>query len=195
MVALSQAYQSKALFHLVGSRVGIPAGDLARVYEAVLNLPDTITVIYVQSLIDACDIRYAEALDGSAAIAVQLEEYSGDLNRTIARSQRNQQTIDLLYRAYWRSCEHLARVLWCPIYTTPDSDYMRFARSGGEYVKSLVGVDGMAGFHLMYQWEVTVTAPPTAKYIRANNASLSSTTALFVSETDRKNKDVNNILA
>jgi hypothetical protein len=58
-----------------------------------------------------------------------------------------------------------------------------------------VGVDGMAGFHLMYQWEVAVIVPPTSKYIRANNASLSSTTALYVAETDRKNKDVSSILS
>jgi hypothetical protein len=194
MVSLSESDKARGRFHLLGTGAGVPAGDAARVEEALSEIPNTTAQGYVIELLDTCDSRWLDVMDGSAAIAVQLEEYAGDLNRTISRSQRNQQTIDLLYRAYYRSCEHLARILWCPIYTTPDSDVMRFARHGGEYVNSLPGRDGMPGFHLMYQWSQLTGFPPASKTIRANSADLQTATTLFVSETDRKNKDVSNIL-
>ncbi len=60
----------------------------------------------------------------------------------------------------------------------------------GDTGESLVG-----GLRILYKFEVDdFAAPPTSGYIEANNATLSSVTNFFASETDRDSNDVTSVL-
>lgn len=145
MVALSELDEQRALFHLAGARGGIPAGDLARIIEAVRNIPDDKTVGYIQVQLDNCDVAFNDIKDAAKTQTVMAETYAGDINRTVARAQKNLQVAEFYWKIYYMHVDQLARTLWCPEFRTPDSDYYRFARSGGEYVNSLPGQKGEPG--------------------------------------------------
>lgn len=145
MVALSQTYQERCLWHLVGTAAGVMAGDLARIYEAMNNIPSDSALRYVQELIDTCDEAWRDLKVAKNITTVSAETYAGDLNRTVARGQRNLELIKYYRDLYYYWVDQLARKLWTPEYTTPDSDYYRYARFGGEYVNSLPGSKGASG--------------------------------------------------
>jgi hypothetical protein len=145
MVALSSEYQKRARWHLFGTGAGIPAGDRARLEEAMNQIPDDTTLGYVVSLVNRCDSAWNDIGNAQGVITVSAETYAGDLNRTVARGQRNSQLVEYYYDIYYRHVDQLARRLWVPDYTTPNSDYYRYARFGGEYVNSLPGTQGAPG--------------------------------------------------
>ena len=145
MVALSEEYKKRCRWHLFGTGAGIPAGDRARLEEAMDNIPDDTTAIYIQDLINRCDVAWNDINASQGIVTVSAESYAGDLNRTVARGQRNSQILQDCYEKYYFWVDQLARRLWVPDYTTPNSDYYRYARWGGEYVNSIPGTQGAPG--------------------------------------------------
>jgi hypothetical protein len=71
-------------------------------------------------------------------------------------------------------------------------------QSGGKLVPSGKngedGVDGINSFGLAYTYSSTLTAPPSSGQVRLNNATLSSVTAIYASETDRNSVNISTIL-
>ena len=128
MVALSQSYQERCLWHLVGTAAGVMAGDLARIHEAMNNIPSDAALRYVQELIDTCEAAYRNVKNADGITTVSAETYAGDLNRTVARGQRNVELVKYYREIYFYWVDQLARKIWVPEYTTPDSDYYRYAR-------------------------------------------------------------------
>lgn len=145
MVSLSDTYKSKCRFHLFGSGAGIPSLDRARLEEAMNGLADSITKGYIEGLIDQCDSSWNDIKTAQNTQIVAAETYAGDINRTVLRAQKSKEMVDYYYDIYFRHVDQLARRLWVPDYTTPNSDYYRYARWGGEYVNSLPGADGDDG--------------------------------------------------
>jgi hypothetical protein len=145
MVALSSIYASRVRFHLMGCAAGVPAGDRARIEEAINTIPDTDTATYIKGIVDQCDKAYADLSNAKSSITVAAETYSGDINRTVLRAQKSKQVMDLYKEFYHFWVDQLARRLWVPDYTTPMSDAYRYARHGGEYIKSIPGANGRNG--------------------------------------------------
>ena len=68
-------------------------------------------------------------------------------------------------------------------------------QSGGKLVPSgKNGEDGINSFGLAYTYSSTLTAPPSSGQVRLNNATLSSVTAIYASETDRNSVNISTIL-
>ncbi len=138
-------YASRIRFHLVGTRGGVPVGDLARLEESLATIPDDTTVNYIKGIVDNCDKAWNDLTQAKNSITVAAETYSGDINRTVLRAQKSKQVMELYEQYYYFWVDQLARRLWVPDYTTPMSDAYRYARSGGEYIKSIPGADGRNG--------------------------------------------------
>lgn len=145
MATLSDLEKSKARFHLVGTGAGVPAGDLARIEEALDNIPDETIKSYVVNLINNCDRLWTLCLSSDNQQNVTAELYSGDINRSTLRSRRDPGTMEFWYTAYFKAVDQLAHVLWVPEYRTPNGDHFRYARSGGDYLNSLPGQQGPSG--------------------------------------------------
>jgi len=138
-------YASRIRFHLMGTAAGVPAGDRARIEEALATIPDDTTLNYIKTIVDNCDKSWGDLSNFKNSITVAAETYSGDINRTVLRAQRSKEVMDLYEEAYYKYVNMLARALWVPDYTTPMSDAYRFARHGGDYVKSIPGSNGVNG--------------------------------------------------
>ncbi|UBF29836.1 hypothetical protein K9N68_37130 (plasmid) [Kovacikia minuta CCNUW1] len=140
---------SAVAFTLWGTGAGIPAGDQVRIEEAINTIPDDVALGYIVKQLDRCDVAFNQIADAGNVQVVAGELYSGDINRSVLRSQKNFQVVELYWKRYFLEVDQLARTLWCPEFRTPDSDYYRYARSGGEYVKSLPGTAGTNGDALL----------------------------------------------
>lgn len=145
MVALDDNYKSRCRWHLFGTGAGVPAGDRAKLEEAMNKVPDDVTLTYIRQLIDRCNSAWADLAFVQTTITIQAETYAGDINRTVLRGQKNSELVRFYYDIYYRHVDSLARALWVPDYTTPSSDYYRYARYGGEYVNSIPGSQGAPG--------------------------------------------------
>ncbi len=121
------------------------AGDLARITEALDNIPDDVAKGYIVQQLDRCDSAWTDIGIARSTNTVAAETYAGDINRTVLRAQKNLEVVKFYWDAYFQEVDQLARSLWCPEFRTPNSDYYRYARSGGEYVNSLPGQDGADG--------------------------------------------------
>lgn len=57
------------------------------------------------------------------------------------------------------------------------------------------GEDGVSGFGLRFTFSSTTTSPPSTGELRFNNATISSVTAIYISETDRLSSDISALLS
>jgi hypothetical protein len=142
MVKLDSIYRQLASFHLYGTRAGVPVGDLAAFEEACATIPDETAAAKVRDLIGRVEKAWNDLSTAQQAIATRTETYGGDINRAVVRAERSRQVVEFYYDVYYRHVDMLARMLNVPEYTTPNSDTYRYARHGGEYVKSLPGAAG-----------------------------------------------------
>jgi len=142
MAVLDSVYRQLASFHLYGTRGGVPAGDLAAFEESCNTIPDETALRKVKELIDRVERASTDLNSAQNAIATRTESYGGDINRVVVRAERGRQIVSFYYETYYKHVDMLARMLNVPEYTTPNSDPFRYARHGGEYVKSLPGASG-----------------------------------------------------
>ena len=145
MVALDDTYKKLARWHLVGTGAGVPAGDLARVEEAINEIPDETILLKVKQVINWCEAAWSDLQFVQNTITMNAESYAGDINRIVTRAQKGEQVMEFYHKVYYQRVDMLARTLWVPEYRTPDNDHVRYARHGGEYVKSLPGTQGAPG--------------------------------------------------
>ncbi len=57
------------------------------------------------------------------------------------------------------------------------------------------GADGVSGFGIRYLFNSNTASPPASGEVRLNNATLSSVTELYISESDRNSSNVETVLA
>jgi hypothetical protein len=145
MPALDDTYKRLARWHLVGTGGGVPAGDLARIEEAINEIPDDQALLKVKQAINWCESAWADLQFFQNTITMNAESYAGDINRIVTRAQKGKQVAEFYEEVYYKRVDMLARILWVPEYRTPNSDVHRYARHGGEYVKSLPGTQGASG--------------------------------------------------
>jgi hypothetical protein len=139
MPALSDLDKSRCRFHLaIGP--GVPAGDRARLEEAMNTLQDNYEVDRVREILARCD-RAFTLTESVASIEGKFDSkelYVGDINRAVIRETSRD------YRTWWenylRETDLLAQhPLWVPNYRREEYIRYRFARIGGEFIKAVPG--------------------------------------------------------
>ena len=157
---LDEHLKSKVRFHL-GYNAGaqIPAGDRARLEEAMALVPDELWYNQIVYHIKRCDIAWQvsayypdDALDpnGTGSVnASRREEISGDVQRTINTSDPLKG--DEYANEIWlRECDRLAETLYVANYRRPDVRRYAFERAGSEFIMAVPGpADTAVGTRMM----------------------------------------------
>ena len=141
---LNDLFKSKIRFHL-GFNAGaqIPAGDRARLEEAMALVPDELWYNEIINHVRRCDIAYAATeyfpsdSTGSPNYS-RLEQIAGDVQRTIATS--DPLTGDEYFREiYLREVDRMAETLYVPNYRRPEVRRYAFERAGSEFIMAIPG--------------------------------------------------------
>lgn len=139
---LSTYEKSRCRYHLgFNSGAQIPAGDLARLEEAMARVPDSYFYEKVIGHLDRCDRAWelSEILrDGTTPMPSRVERIVGDTDRAIYQS--DPEKADRVYREiYLREVDRLAETLYVPNYRREDVRRYAFVRSGAEFINAVPG--------------------------------------------------------
>lgn len=138
MPALSTYDKERTYFHLgYGSRVGIDAGDIGRLEEAVNTIWSDYMVGQVIKLLNVADETYRQLhlVDNDWFDAKEI--HAGDLNRSSRRVEPQKQ--QRIWQAeYERVTTELAKLLRVTNYSSPDSWQWTYDRAGS--VQAIPGI-------------------------------------------------------
>ena len=141
---LDDLSKSKIRWHL-GFNAGsmIPAGDRARLEEAMSLIPDEYWYGEITNHIRRCDVAYENSeyfprdANGSPNYS-RLEQIAGDVARTMATSDPLKGD-EYFREIYLRECDRLAESLYVPNYRRPEQRRYAFERSGSEFIMAVPG--------------------------------------------------------
>jgi len=140
MPALEPIDQDRCYFHLgYGSGAGIPAGDLARLNEAMNDVKSNYIIIQVQVILDECDRIFSIAFSGKRDSSATRELIAGDINRSVTRTLDPTAARKSAWNDYLQITDVLAQQLWVANYWQPENLRYRFERSGGDFIKAVPG--------------------------------------------------------
>tara|TARA_A100001011_G_scaffold320282_1_gene340761 strand:+ start:126 stop:623 length:498 start_codon:yes stop_codon:yes gene_type:complete len=146
---LDDYLKSKIRFHLgYNSGAQMPAGDRARLEEAMALVPDELWQNQISYHIKRCDNAWTVSAyfpddinetGGSGIVNFSRQEViSGDVQRTI--SQSDPLKGDEYFREiYLRECDRLAETLYVANYRRPEVRRYAFDRSGSEFIMAVPG--------------------------------------------------------
>ena len=141
---LNELEKSKVRFHLgINAGSQIPAGDRAKVEEAMALIPDEYWYNAVVTHIRRCDLAFkaseylTTAADGDFNFS-RLEQIAGDVNRTMKTSDPLKGD-EYFWEIYLREVDRMAETLYVPNYRRPEYRRFAFERSGGEYIMAIPG--------------------------------------------------------
>lgn len=150
---LSTYDKSRCRFHLgFNSGAQVPAGDLARLEEAMARVPDAYFYGRITEHLDRCDRAWkiSEVLrDETLPMPSRVERIVGDTERAIFQS--NPEQSDRIYREiYLREVDRLAETMYVPNYRREDVRRYAFERSGAEFIMAVPGpADTSVGTRVM----------------------------------------------
>jgi hypothetical protein len=148
--------QSKVRWHLGYNNTSVPAGDQARLEEAVNNIPDSFWYSKIAEQVSRCDEAEKRTdMTGSVNNFVtpknRLENIAGDVSRTISTSDFKE-TLKTWTQIYIYETDRLASHLYVPNYRNPEQARYRFNREGAEFIQALPGpADVAVGTRLMFE--------------------------------------------
>ena len=146
---LDEYQKSKVRFHLgYNSGAQLPAGDRARLEEAMALVPDELWYNEITYHVKRCDNAWKVSAylpddildpDGGGIVNFSRQEIiSGDVQRTI--SQSDPLKGDEYFREiYLRECDRLAETLYVGNYRRPDVRRYAFDRAGSEFIMAVPG--------------------------------------------------------
>ena len=141
---LDELLKTKARFHLgFNSGAQIPAGDRARLEEAMSLIPDEYWYGQIVNHIRRCDSawdnsEYFPADSSGSPNYSRLEQIAGDVQRTIATSDPLKGD-EYFREIYLREVDRLAETLYVPNYRRPEVRRYAFERSGSEFIMAIPG--------------------------------------------------------
>ena len=163
---LNDYFKSKIRFHLgINAGAQIPAGDRARLEEAMALVPDELWYDEIVYHVKRCDIAWKASaaipddyLDdgGSRNLNPSRQEIiSGDVERTINTSDPLKGD-DYFREIYLREVDRLAETLYVPNYRRPEVRRYAFERAGAEFIMAVPGpadtaVGSRVGLNLMWR--------------------------------------------
>ena len=140
---LSSFNKSRIRYHLGYYVVSVPAGDYARLEEAMNSVPDSLFHDKIVFQIDRCDA--AEKKTQLASLdpdftppSTRVEGILGDVDRTI-RSSNVRDALRLWQDVYIYETNRLAQILYVPNYKDEMQARYRYERSGAEFIQALLG--------------------------------------------------------
>jgi hypothetical protein len=148
--------QSKVRWHLGYNNTSIPAGDQARLEEAVNNIPDSFWYSKISEQVTRCDeaekrTDMSGSVNNFATPKNRLENISGDVSRTISTSDFKE-ALKTWTQIYIYETDRLALHLYVPNYRNPEQARYRFNREGAEFIQALPGpADTAVGTRLMFE--------------------------------------------
>jgi len=146
---LDEYLKSKVRFHLgYNSGSQMPAGDRARLEEAMALVPDELWYNELVYHVKRCDNAWRVSAyfpddindaDGTGVVNFSRQEIiSGDVQRTI--SQSDPLKGDEYFREiYLRECDRLAESLYVANYRRPEVRRYAFERAGSEFIMAVPG--------------------------------------------------------
>jgi len=152
-VELSDFDKSRVRYHLGYFTVSVPAGDYARLEEAMNTIPDSFFNDKIIIQIGRCDTAVKKT-ELASTPSTRLETIAGDVDRTI-RSSNAKDALKIWSEIYLYETNRLAGILYVPNYKDPMQARYRYERSGAEFIQALPGpADTAVGsrMHLAENW-------------------------------------------
>ena len=150
---LSDFDKSRVRYHLGYFTVSVPAGDYARLEEAMNTVPDSFFVDKIIIQIGRCDTAEKKT-EVASTPSTRLETIAGDVDRTI-RSSNAKDALKIWSEIYLYETNRLAGILYVPNYKDALQARYRYERSGAEFIQALPGpADTAVGsrMHLAENW-------------------------------------------
>ena len=134
---LSDFDKSRVRYHLGYFTVSVPAGDYARLEEAMNTIPDSFFNDRIIIQIGRCDTAEKKT-EVASTPSTRLETIAGDVDRTI-RSSNAKDALKIWSEIYLYETNRLAGILYVPNYKDPMQARYRYERSGAEFIQALPG--------------------------------------------------------
>ena len=150
---LSDFDKSRVRYHLGYFTVSVPAGDYARLEEAMNTVPDSFFVDKIIVQIGRRDTAEKKT-EVASTPSTRLETIAGDVDRTI-RSSNAKEALKIWSEIYLYETNRLAGILYVANYKDPVQARYRYERSGAEFIQALPGpADTAVGsrMHLAENW-------------------------------------------
>ena len=147
---LDDSLKTKIRWHLgYNSGAEMPAGDRARLEEAMARIPDEYWYSEIVYHLTRCDIAwkasaffpddYNNKTGGTGNFNFsRLEQIQGDVSRVIATTDPLKADQDFR-EVYLRECDRLAETLYVPNYRRPEVRRYAFERAGSEFIMAVPG--------------------------------------------------------
>ena len=135
--------QSKVRWHLGYNITSIPAGDQARLEEALNNVQDSFWVRKIVEQVSRCDeaekrTDMTGSVNNNSLPKNRVESILGDVDRTVSTSDFRE-TLKTWTQIYIYETDRLAMHLYVPNYRNPEQARYRFNREGAEFIQALPG--------------------------------------------------------
>ena len=135
--------QSKVRWHLGYNLTSVPAGDQARLEEAMNNVQDSFWYDKIVEQISRCDeaekrTDMTGSVNNDSVPKSRIESILGDVDRTISTSDFKE-TLKTWTQIYLYETDRLALHLYVPNYRNPEQARYRFNREGDEFIQALPG--------------------------------------------------------
>ena len=134
---LSDFDKSRVRYHLGYFTVSVPAGDYARLEEAMNTVPDSFFVDKIIVQIGRYDTAEKKT-EVASTPSTRLETIAGDVDRTI-RSSNAKEALKIWSEIYLYETNRLAGILYVANYKDPVQARYRYERSGAEFIQALPG--------------------------------------------------------
>ena len=148
--------QSKVRWHLGYNLTSVPAGDQARLEEAMNNIQDSFWYDKIVEQISRCDeaekrTDMTGSVNNDSVPKSRIESILGDVDRTISTSDFKE-TLKTWTQIYLYETDRLALHLYVPNYRNPEQARYRFNRDGAEFIQALPGpADVAVGTRLLLE--------------------------------------------
>ena len=138
---LDNYVQSKVRWHLGYNLTSVPAGDQARLEEAMNNVQDSFWYDKIVEQIGRCDeaekrTDMTGSVNNDSLPKSRVESILGDVDRTISTSDFKE-TLKTWTQIYLYETDRLALHLYVPNYRNPEQARYRFNREGAEFIQAL----------------------------------------------------------
>ena len=135
--------QSKVRWHLGYNITSIPAGDQARLEEALNNVQYSFWVSKIVEQVSRCDeaekrTDMTGSVNNNSLPKNRVESILGDVDRTVSTSDFRE-TLKTWTQIYIYETDRLAMHLYVPNYRNPEQARYRFNREGAEFIQALPG--------------------------------------------------------
>lgn len=156
---LDSFLKSKIRWHLGYNTTSVPAGDIARLEEALNNVPDSFWYQKLVEQVNRCDeaekrTDMTGSVNNNSVPRNRLENIAGDVDRTITTTDFKE-TLKTWTEIYLYETDRLALHLYVANYRNPMQARYRFEREGSEFIQALPGpADVAVGTRFYFEYNL-----------------------------------------